>query len=268
MNSFYQLAQSEALVLGLLAGIVGPIVLLRKRAFFTVALTHASFPGGIIAALMGMNVVLGAGVFSLVLVAVLAALSRVRRQGDQVATGVVLTGGFALGMLLQSLNPARAGAVSSYLVGSILTVRESDVAASAVVLAAAVIVVGVWGKELVFSSFDRVGYAAVGYSPVFIDVIALVLIAATVAVMMPAAGAILAIALIVGPAAAARALTGRLFLLMPLAATFGVISTLGGLEISKAWNVAAGGSMSLLAAALFVCALLVRAGVTRLRAAR
>ena len=265
MSSFYQLAQLNAALLAALAGIVGTLVLLRRRAFFTVALTHASFPGAIIAALLGLNVVLGAGVFALVLVGALALLSKVRRQGAQVATGVVLTGGFALGMLLQSMYPTRTGDVASYLVGSILTVDRTDVIATAAVLGVAIIAAVAWVKELLFSSFDPVGVRAAGYSSFIVDLLTLALIAATVAVTMPAAGAILSIAIIVGPAAAARLLTGRIFLLMPVAAVIALVCLWGGLEVSRAWNVAAGGAMSLLAALIFLLALGGRALVTRLR---
>ncbi len=251
MSEFYQLALTEAILLGLLSAITGTVVVLRRRAFFTVALTHAAFPGGVIAALLGINVVLGAGVFSIVLVIALALLSRVPRQGKQVATGVVLTGGFALGMVLQSLLPAQANSVDTFLVGSILTVSRTDVIATAAVLAAAIVVVAGWGKQLVFSSFDPSGYRAAGFAAFGIDLLALGLIAGTVAVAMPAVGSILAVAIIVGPAATARLLTGRIALLMPLAAVIGVMSAVGGLEISRHWNVAAGGAITLLAAAIF-----------------
>ncbi|GAA2242050.1 metal ABC transporter permease [Rarobacter faecitabidus] len=265
MSDFYQSAQLQALLLGAAAGIVGTIVLLRRRSFFTVALTHASFPGAVIASLLGLNVVLGAGLFSLVLVGVLTLISRVRRQGAQVATGVVLTGGFALGMLLQSMFPSRTGDVGTYLIGSILTVSRTDLIATSIVLAAAVLVVAVWGNNLLFSSFDPIGYRAAGFSAIAIDVVALGLIAAMVAVTMPAAGSILSIAIIVAPAATARLITGRIHLLMPLASAIAVASLLAGLEASRAWNVAAGGAMSLAAAAVFAVVLVIRTITDRVR---
>lgn len=254
MSTFYQSAIAEAVVLGLLCGLVGSVVVLRKRSFFTVALTHSTFPGGILAVLLGVNVILGAGLFAVLLVLAMAGISRVRRQGSQVASGVILTGGFAFGMLLQSLNPSLPIQVDSFLVGSILTVSRSDVTTTGIVLVAAIIALLLGGKELLFSSFDPWGYRASGFREHMTDIIALGFIAATVAVAMPAVGSILAIALIVGPAAAARLLVRSVAWMVPLACVFAVASGLIGLEVSRLWAVAAGGAISLTAGAIFVVA--------------
>ena len=119
---FLERAIIEAILAGAVAGLVGTFVVLRRRAFFTTALTHATFPGAVLAAVLGVSVVLGAAAFSVLLVALMTLIARVRDQGAQVAAGVVLTFGFALGALLQSANPSLPISVESYLVGSILTV--------------------------------------------------------------------------------------------------------------------------------------------------
>lgn len=265
MSSFYYLAMIEAVVLGLLSGLVGTIVILRKRSFFTVALTHATFPGGVVAAILGVSVLAGAAVFSVVLVLLMTLISKVKRQGSQVASGVILTGGFALGMLLQSLNPSLPVQVDSFLVGSILTVSTADIMAAGGVVLAAVAVYVVAGKELFFSSFDPWGYQAAGYREQVIDAISLVLIAATVVVAMPAVGSILAIALIAGPAAAAAMLVRDVRLIVPLACVFGVVSGVLGLEASRAWSIAAGGAITLTAALIYVVAAAAAWTVRRVR---
>lgn len=263
MSSFYWLALVESVVLGLLCGVVGTIVVLRRRAFFTVALTHATFPGGVAAAIGGFSVLLGAGVFSVALVAIMTAISRVRRQGSQVASGVVLTGGFALGMLLQSLTPSLPVQVDTLLVGSILTVTRGDILAAAVVLVVAVLVLLVAGKEMLFSSFDPWGFRAAGYREHAMDAVTLTLIAATVVVAMPAVGSILAIALVVGPAASAGLLVRRVSRIIPVACVLGVLSGVLGLLASLAWDIAAGAAICLVAALFFVLATL-RAPASRL----
>ncbi len=251
---FFELALIEATLLGALSGIVGTLVVLRKRSFFTVALTHATFPGGVVAAILGLNILFGAAVFSVLLVAIMLGISRVRRQGSQVASGVVLTFGFALGALLQSLNRDMSIQVDTFLIGSILTVSPGDIAVTAAVLLCAVIAIFVAGKQLLFSSFDPLGYRAAGFSPSRIDLLALGLIAATVVVAMPAVGSILAIALIAGPAVSARLILNRIEWMIPLAVVFGILSGVGGLWISRAFSIAAGGSIALTACALFVAA--------------
>lgn len=255
---YFEKALLAATVIGALCGLVGTLVLLRRRTFFAQALTHATFPGAVAAALLGISIPLGAAIASAVIVLIMTQLGRVRRQGSQVASGIMLTAGFALGVLLQALNPTLPVQVESYLVGSILTVTDGDVLLAAGVLVVAVLVAVVLGKEILFSTFDRTGFRAAGYREWPIELLTLVLITATVVTAMPAVGAILAIALIAAPAAAARLLvrtSGRIALLAPL---IGAGSGIVGVLLSRALNVAAGPAIALTAAGCFLLALAIR----------
>jgi manganese/iron transport system permease protein len=172
-----------------------------------------------------------------------------------VAAGIVLTAGFALGVLLQSLNPSLPVHVESFLVGSILTVSTGDIALAGGVLVVALAVIILLGKELLFSTFDVNGFRAAGYREWPMELLSLALITATVVTAMPAVGAILAIALIAAPAAAARLLartTSQIFLIAP---ALGAASGITGVLLSRAIDVAAGPMISLTAAAFFLIAL-------------
>ena len=247
---FFERALLEAVLAGGVAGLVGTFVVLRRRAFFTTALTHATFPGAVVAAVLGVSVVLGSAVFSLLLVALMTAISRVREQGAQVAAGVVLTFGFALGALLQSANPSLPISVESYLVGSILTVGWGDIALTAAMFAVAAIVIALRGRHLVFSTVDELGYRAAGYRPWVAEATIVALIAGTVVVIMPAIGAILAIALIVGPAVAARQLVSSTNAVLVLAPLLGAASAVIGVIASRELSIAAGGAITVVIAAV------------------
>lgn len=249
-------AIAEVIVLGMLGGIVGTLIVLRKRAFFTVALSHATFPGGVVASMLGFSVLAGSAAFAVILVLIMAGLSRIRGQGQQVASGVVLTFGFALGALLQSLDRSASIPVDALLIGSLLSVNQSDVIAALTVLLVAIGVFMLTGRALLYSSFDADGFQASGFRPWVFDLIALALIAATVVVTMPAVGAILGVALIVGPAVIARLLVHNIVWMVPVAAAIGILAGLLGLAASSVFSVAAGGSIGLVVAALFVMALL------------
>jgi len=194
-----------------------------------------------------------------VIVAVMTQLGRVRRQGSQVASGIMLTAGFALGVLLQALNPSLPVHVESYLVGSILTVTDGDVLLAAGVLVVALLATVLVGKEILFSTFDRTGFRAAGYREWPIELLTLVLITATVVSAMPAVGAILAIALLAAPAAAARLLVSTVTGIVLLAPVIGAGSGVIGVLLSRALNVAAGPAIALTAAACFLLALAVHA---------
>ncbi|WP_104164523.1 metal ABC transporter permease [Cryobacterium sp. N22] len=260
---YFETALLAAAVIGALSGLVGTLVLLRRRTFFAQALTHATFPGAVAAALLGVSIPLGAAVASAVIVMVMTLLGRVRRQGSQVASGIMLTAGFALGVLLQALNPSLPVHVESYLVGSILTVTDGDVILAVAVLGVAVLAALLFGKEILFSTFDRTGFRAAGYREWPIELLTLVLITATVVTAMPAVGAILAIALIAAPAAAARLLMRTAAGIVVLAPLIGAGSGVVGVLLSRVLDVAAGPAIALTAAACFLLALAARSLAAR-----
>lgn len=258
---YFERALLASIVIGAGAGFVGALVVLRRRTFFAQALTHASYPGAVAAAAIGVSVPLGAAVASVVIVAVMAAIARVRRQGAQVAAGIVLTGGFAAGALLQAALPGLPVRADSLLVGSILTVNDGDILLAASVSLVAVVVVAGFGKEIAFSTFDPSGFRAAGYREWPVELLVLGLTAAVVVSSLPAVGAILAIALIAAPATAARLIVPTFRGILVTAPLIGAASGVVGVLASRALAVAAGPAIAIAATAFFLLAL----GISKLR---
>lgn len=259
---FFGLAMLEVVLAGALAGVVGVLVVLRERAFFTMSLTHATFPGAVAAAILGVSIPLGAAVAAVALVAVAVGIGRIRSQGPAVASGVMLTAGFALGAFLQSLSPLAID-VESFLVGQVLAVTGADIALTAALLAAALATWAVAGPHLIFSSVDEAGYRSAGLRPWVPETVSLALIAATVVAIMPVVGAILGVALIVAPAAAARLLVRDHRWMLVLAPLLGIASGALGLLASRWLDVAAGGAIALVAALAYAAAWLAQPRVGR-----
>lgn len=250
---FFQLAMLEVILAGALAGIVGVLVVLRERAFFTMSLTHATFPGAVAAAILGGSISVGAAVAAVALIGVAVGIGRIRSQGPAVASGVMLTAGFALGAFLQSVAPIAID-VESFLVGQVLAVRPADLWLTGAVLAAALVVWAVFGGHLLFSSVDEAGYRRAGMRPWMPEVLSLAVIAGTVVAIMPVVGAILGVALIVAPAAAARLLVTDWRWMLVLAPAIGIGSGVLGLLASRALDLAAGGAIALVAALAYAAA--------------
>jgi manganese/iron transport system permease protein len=256
-GSFAQRALFEAVMVGVVSGVIGVHVLLRRLPFFTLAMGHATFPGVVLAALLGVNLLLGAGAFGILVVLAVALLGARERIDDTSAIGVVLAGAFALGVLLLSAQAGFSKDLSAYLVGSIVTVQPGDLLITAV---AGVVVLGALAalhKELVLGAFDPEGLSALGYPAVALDVVLLLLVELVVVTSVPAVGTILSVALITAPAATARLWTDRLGPTMALSAGLGAASGVVGLVVSRNLNVAAGATIVLVAAALFAVSLLV-----------
>ncbi|WP_328467780.1 metal ABC transporter permease [Actinoplanes sp. NBC_00393] len=252
------LAIAEVVLAGTLAGLVGVHVVLRRLSFFTMALTHATFPGVVIAAIIGVDLLLGGMVAGVAVVLGVAALSRRRGQNATAATGVLLAAGFALGAGLVAMRSGFSRDLSSFLVGSILTVSARDL----VITAGALVVVGsallVFNRPLLFTGFDPSGARAAGYATGAWTLLLLLLIEMVVVTLVPAVGTILAVALIVAPAAAARLWSTRVSVITGLAVVFAVTSGLAGLFASARWDLAAGASIALAATGTLVVSAVLR----------
>ncbi|MWB98223.1 metal ABC transporter permease [Agromyces seonyuensis] len=253
---YFAQALLAAVLIGAGSGLVGTLVVLRRRTFFAQALTHATFPGAVAAAALGIAIPLGAAIAAVGIVAAMQALARIRSQGPDVAAGIVLTGGFALGVLLQALLPVPVHA-ESFLVGSILTVSTGDVWLAGALLVVAIAVFLLFGKEIAFSTFDPVGFRAAGYRARGIEVLVLALIATAVVSALPAVGAILAIALLAAPAAAAQRLMRTFRGVAIVAPLIGAGAGVLGVLCSRWFAIAAGPAIALIAAAVFAIALVV-----------
>ncbi|GAA4596578.1 anchored repeat-type ABC transporter permease subunit [Planotetraspora phitsanulokensis] len=265
LDSTVHRAMIEAALVGVLGGVVGVFVIARRLPFFTMALTHGTFPGIVVAALLGVDLYLGGGVFGLLVVLAVVVFSRARGQDFTAATGIALSGGFALGVVLVSAQDGFSKDLTAYTVGDVLAVSTSDLVITAVVAVVVLVVMAALGKELLLVAFDREGAAAVGLPTAVLDFALLAIIEVTVVATVPALGAILTVALLVGPAATARLITDRLALLFPIAAAVGVSCALAGVWVSTQWNIAAGASIALFCGSAFGAAFVASVVRGRLR---
>ena len=240
----------EAVLVGSLCGAVGVHVLLRRLPFFTLALSHATFPGVVLAGILGVSVYLGGAVAALGLVLAVAIIGSTRRLEASTATGVALAGAFAIGVLLQSAQSSATRNLARFLVGDILTVNADDLAMTALFGLVVVAALAVFHKELVFSAFDVVGARAAGYSSSRLEVLVLALVALTVVTSIRAVGTILSVALLVTPALAARQWTSSIGRMMVLGAAFGAAAGVAGIAASAQWDVAGGSAIALAATGL------------------
>lgn len=256
-------AALEVFVAGLVCGAVGVHVVLRRLPFLAMGLAHATFPGLVLAGLVGVNLVGGTLAFGVVVVVAIVLLGAADQVESSTAIGVVLAAGFALGVVMVSASDGFTQDLTSYLVGSVATASPADVAITAV---AGVIVLGALGllhKELVLGAFDPGSLAARGYPVMALDLVLLVAVEVTVVTALPAMGTILATSLLVAPAATARLWTERVASAMALAAVLGAACGVGGLALAVALDTAAGATIALLAGAVLAVSALATPAIRR-----
>ena len=130
------------------------------------------------------------------------------------------------------------------------------------------LIVWVLWKELLFATFDPLGAGAAGLPVRRLDDLLLILIAVTIVVSLQAVGIVLVVAMITTPAATAQLLVKRFGQMIALAALIGVTSSLVGLYVSYALDIASGASIVLTETFAFLVALLITSIGKRVRANR
>ncbi len=231
---FMARALTEALLLGALGGVVSVAVVLRRLAFVSDALTHTVFPGvvmGYLVAGLG-GIVWGALAFALLSAVLLTVLSTNRRVTEDASLAILLTGFFSVGVVLVSRRTSFTADLTAFLFGRILAVDRREIVETALVAVLVVAVLGMLGKELLLRAFDPGGAAAMGYRVALLDLALNVLVALVVVAAVKAVGTVLVIALLVVPAAAARALTDRLTVLVGASVLVGALGGWLGLAAS------------------------------------
>lgn len=254
---FMRRALVAVILMGAVTGIVGSYIVLRGLSFIGDAMAHAIFPGIVVAFLLGQSVFAGALVFGVVTAASIALIATNTRVKEDSAVGVMFAGSFALGLVLISSSRNYTRDLTHFLFGNVLGVSVADLYVAAAVGAIVVAIVLLFYRELLIVSFDRAAARAMGLPVFWLDLMLLVLISMTIVVSLRAVGNILVVAMLITPAATARLLTDRLPTMMLTSATVGVASGVIGLYISFHNSVAAGGSIVLVATAIFGVAWLV-----------
>ncbi|MBX6381556.1 MAG: metal ABC transporter permease [Microbispora sp.] len=231
---FMARALVELVLLGVLAGTVGVLVLLRRLAFVSDTLTHTVFPGVVIGHLMAGDggIFWGALAAGVVTAVLLTLLTHRRRVSEDAALAMLLTTLFAVGVVVVSRQTGFTSDLTAFLFGRVLTVTEAQLAQTAVVTVLVVALVVALRRPLLLRAFDPEGARAAGVRVGLLDLVLNVAVALVVVAAVKAVGTILVIALLIVPAAAARGLSDRLAVIVPLACLIGAGAGWLGLVVS------------------------------------
>jgi zinc/manganese transport system permease protein len=260
---FVQSALLACAVLGLVAGALAPLIVSRGMAFAVHGTAELAFTGGAAALLIGVSVGVGAVAGAVVAGLVFGLLGLRQRERDSVI-GVVLAFGLGLGVLLLALYSGRASNKFGLLTGSIVSVDSTNLVVLAVVAVLVIGVLAVLYRPLLFASTDPDVAVARGVPVRFLSLVFAVLIGLTTALAVPIVGAILVLAVMIAPGAAAARVTANPLLATALAVAFAELALVGGTVLSLAPGLPVSGYVATIA---FLCYLGCRF-VARLRRSR
>ena len=214
-------------VLGVVGGLISIFVMARDLPFAVHGISELSFAGASAALLLGVNVVAGSIVGSLVAATVIGALG-VRARDRNSVIGVLMPFGLGLGVLFLALYHGRSANKFGILTGQVVAVDAPQmtwlIGTSVVVLVA----LAVMWRPLMFASLDPDVAAARGVPVRPLSWVFMIVLGLAVAISVQIVGALLVLALVCVPAAAAMRVTASPRLLPVLSVAFAVTSMLGG----------------------------------------
>ena len=253
---FMQRGLVAAILVGIVCAVMGAFVVLRGLAFIGDAVSHAAFPGLVIAYMLGIPLYIGGGIAAVGTALAIGAVARRGALRFDTAVGVLFAGMFAFGILLFSTIQNYVADLFSYLLGNVLGITFVDIVQIAFLGGLVLLVVAILRKELRYASFDPAGAAASGLPVETLDYLLLGLIGVTIVVSIQAVGIIMVVAMLVTPAATGQLLVSRFWDLVKVAIAVAVVASVSGLFLSFYLNVASGASIVLVETLLFALALL------------
>lgn len=228
---FVQHALLAALLLGIVSGAIAPLIVMRKMSFAAHSTGELALMGAAAALLFGFSVSWGALIGAVLAAVALTALGQ--REQDAIVA-VILSFGMGLSVLFIYLYPGRSSAAFSLLTGQIVGVSSASLGILAVLAALVVATMALLWRPLLFATVDPVLAAASGVKVRVLALVFAALIGVVASQGVQIVGALLLIALLITPGAAAVKVTSNPVLAVVLSGTFSVVSAVGGLVASLA----------------------------------
>jgi zinc transport system permease protein len=262
-----QRALLAALLVGLVAPVVGTYLVQRRLSLLGDGIGHVALTGVALGWVIGGALELvprdalalpGAVVAALAGAILIEIVSERGTTNGDVMLALLFYGGIAGGVLLIGVAGGTSANLTAYLFGSVSTVTVADLGLTAA-LALLILAVGVGLRTALFTVSQDPEYAASAGLPVRALNIAVAVVAAlTVTVAMRVVGVLLVSALMIVPVAVAQMLTTSFRRTMTLAMTIGVVVCLTGLSITYWHDLSPGATIVVLAIACYAVVALAR----------
>nr|WP_251363977.1 iron chelate uptake ABC transporter family permease subunit [Epibacterium ulvae] len=257
LDDFLVRAALAGIGLALAAAPLGCFVVWRRMAYFGDATAHASILGVALALSFDVSILGGALVTAMVMATTVSSLSG-RGYAMDTMLGVLAHSSLALGLVAVSFLQDVRIDLMSYLFGDILAVSRYDL----MVIwmgAAATLALLVWRWSALLTSTLNPDLAhAAGLNPRREQLVLTLALALVVAVAIKVVGVLLIAAMLIVPAATARAFSNTPERMAMFAAAVGIFAVLSGLHVSFVGDTPTGPTIVSVAAGCFMVASLVK----------
>jgi zinc/manganese transport system permease protein len=238
-----------ASIIAVIAGAVGFFVVLRGASFLAHALPHGAFAGAAGAVLVGVDPILGMGIFAVGGALAVTTLGRRGRSDVVIALSLVMMLGF--GALFLSLGSQYSAEVFALLFGQILGVSGAEVLPIVLLGIACALAIVVGYRPLLLSSVLPEMAAARGVSNYAVSIYFALVVALATTMSVPIVGALLMFSLMVGPPAAARSFFADPLRAIPLSIAFALVTVWLSIAASYLSNLPIGFFVTAISAVLY-----------------
>jgi len=218
-------------LLALVGGLVGVFVMTRQLSFAVHGISELSFAGAAIFLLVGLDVVMGSLVGSLTATAIIAFLGEKAKDRNSIVA-VLMPFGLGVGILALSLYPGRAANKFGLLTGQIVAVDDPQLLSMAIMVGISLLSLLLIWRPLTFASLDSEVAAARGVNTKLLGIAFMAILGVTVASAVQVVGALLVLALLVTPAAAALRLSTSQLWVPVISVSFAFIAMIGGMLLA------------------------------------
>lgn len=255
-----------AAVLGLMGGVIGVFIMLRRTALVVHGIAEISFAGAALALLAGVDVVAGSTLGAVAAALLIGVLSLKDKDVGGV-TAVLMPFGLGLGILFLSLYQGRSANRFGLLTGQIVGVDDMQtrtLVTGAVLIT--IVLVLIW-RPLMFASVDPQLAAARGVRVGTLAIVFMILLGVAVAMSVQVVGALLVLSLLVVPSAAALKVSVSPLSVVLLSISFALIAAVGGIMLAITGTVPISPYITTISFLIYLICLLIGRGRRRRRRA-
>ncbi|MDQ7814697.1 MAG: metal ABC transporter permease [Patescibacteria group bacterium] len=265
---FMQKALITGLFLGVVLSLIGVFVILRRMAFFSDGIAHASLSGAALGYLLNTNPLAVSILFSAIFAVVIAQLEKRAKLSSDAIIGLIFTSGMAIGILLLSLGGGYRPELTTFLFGDILAIKWSEVGL--------MVGLGIMNIIFILLNYKRLALMILNEDLAYVNGIKIdllrnllyVSIAVTVVMGMKVLGIILVSALLIIPIISAKLISRSFRSLMVTSVAIGVLSVLCGIFVSVRFDLPTGATIVLTGMGIFAILVVYSKSKQRLIAAR
>ncbi|WP_033784841.1 metal ABC transporter permease [Pantoea sp. 9140] len=253
-----------ALVVAIPCALLSVFLVLKGWALMGDAMSHAVFPGIVLAWMAGLPLAVGAfvaGLFCAVASGFLQDNSRIKQD---TVLGIVFSGMFAVGLILYIAVKPEVH-LDHILFGDMLGITGADIVQTAIIALIIVMVIVVKWRDFMLFSFDPQQAQVSGLSARLLHYGLLCMVSLTIVATLKAVGIILSISLLIAPGAIAVLLTRRFSHALLVAVMVSVLVSLSGVYLSFFIDSAPAPTIVVLFAVVFVVAMVIAGRKTRQR---